>query len=486
MKKWLLFLLIGNLLWAQEFATEDELTMEENQDLEEINPQRRIYDFNFVSTDFKSVFQAISIAAKIDVIPDPNINGQVTLKITDKTWQEALKIICDIHDLKWIIEETYIRVMLSQTYDLKQTQKRNRINNLSNIAPLVRQTFKIKHAKADELKEVFQNLLSPRGKLTIVDRNNAVIVFDTEERMEEIARALQELDVETKQIMITARLIVVDSELLNEVGVDWAARAGHSVSVSPGEVPVTDIGATNGMAEITSIPSGSPGLGKYSTQLSMGLLNNNLGVTIQQLMLDEKTEILASPQITTLDHTEAEIFMGEKISLRIIDAEGQVANQLEEAGIKLTVTPHITGDDKVLMAIKTENNDAGVDATGQPSISTQEAETNVVIRNGETVVIGGLTKNEESESESGIPFLKDIPVLGHLFKHKKKQMVKKDLIIFVTPNIISDNNDLLSFGREENAINQAPIPMETSRPGSNSGNNDALLREYEDKDYIRN
>ena len=153
-------------------------------------------------------------------------------------------------------------------------------------------------------------------------------------------------------------------------------------------------------------------------------------------MGDASTEVLASPQVSTLDNTEALVFMGDKVSIRVIDDSGESSTQLVETGIKLTVTPHVSGDNRILLDLHPENNSYGYDEKGQVVISTQEAKTKVVVADGETVVIGGLTRNENTESESGIPFLKDIPLLGNLFKYSRKAVTKKDLIIFVTPRII--------------------------------------------------
>jgi type II secretory pathway component GspD/PulD (secretin) len=128
--------------------------------------------------------------------------------------------------------------------------------------------------------------------------------------------------------------------------------------------------------------------------------------------------------------------MGDQITIRTIDNNGQSSNQMVESGIKLTVTPHITGDNRILLDLHPENNSYSYDDKGQVVISTQEATTKVVVADGETVVIGGLTKNDEIEAETGVPFLKDIPILGYLFKHTRKEVTKKDLVIFVTPRIM--------------------------------------------------
>jgi type II secretory pathway component GspD/PulD (secretin) len=174
-----------------------------------------------------------------------------------------------------------------------------------------------------------------------------------------------------------------------------------------------------------------------NTNIYTGLFHGDVTVAIANLMSEENIEILASPQITTMDHIEAEVFMGEEKNVRTVDNQGVAAFQQQEAGISLTVTPHITQDNRIRLELKPENNSFTVDAAGQIAIQRQEAETQVVVNDGETVVIAGLTSNQETTAEAGIPFLKDIPVLGFLFRSTRTEVVKKDLIIFVTPHVVN-------------------------------------------------
>lgn len=396
----------------------------------------KLYDFSFVSTDVAAVLQALAVTAGVDIVPSPEVRGtKIDLKITRKTWQEALDILCNTYDLTWIIEDKYISVLRTATWQARLTKEAEKKEQNEKVAPLVRRNFKVRHAKASDLMGVLQNMTSPRGRITVVDRNNAIIVYDSEVRIGQMEKALLELDIETQQIMITGKLVVVDSKVAREFGVDWSAKAGSGALVAGGTNPaagqIYDSPSQIATKSMTGIPS-SPATGQLIT---MSLMDNNLGVNIYNLIGEGHGEILASPQISTLDHTEARIFMGDKISIRVIDDKGISATQLVESGIKLTVTPHITGDNRILLDLKPENNSWGYDDKGMPVISTQDAQTKVVVADGETVVIGGLTKNEETETETGIPFLKDIPLLGNLFKYYKKEVKKKDLIIFVTPRI---------------------------------------------------
>jgi type II secretory pathway component GspD/PulD (secretin) len=208
-------------------------------------------------------------------------------------------------------------------------------------------------------------------------------------------------------------------------------------------------------------------VGSATTAITASLLDNNLQIAISNIMGDASTEVLASPQVSTLDNTEAQVFMGDKVSIRVIDDSGESSTQLVETGIKLTVTPHVSGDNRILLDLHPENNSYGYDEKGQVVISTQEAKTKVVVADGETVVIGGLTRNENTESESGIPFLKDIPLLGNLFKYSRKAVTKRDLIIFVTPRIIRNyvgSVELSEASAEGNGAPSAKKAQTTTEP----------------------
>ena len=405
-----------------------------------VAPNKKLYDFNFVNMDYDAIFRSVSVIAGVDILIAPDVKGKISLHVTKKTWQETLDIICNMNDLTWVIQDKYISIQRQSTYQAKQKKIADEEKQAEQMAPLVRKNFQVHHAKADELVKVLDNMKSNRGKISVVERTNSIIVYDTDSRIEQMANALTELDVETLQIMITAKLVVVNSELARELGVDWTAAVG-TATLTPGAAAAASGTATANSSRISgairSFPNGaSPAVGKASTAITASLLDNNLQIAISNLMGDASTEVLASPQVSTLDNTEARVFMGDQVSIRVIDDSGESSTKMVETGIKLTVTPHVTGDNRILLDLYPQNNSYGYDEKGEIVISTQEAKTKVVVADGETVVIGGLTRNENTESESGIPFLKDIPLLGNLFKYTRKSITKKDLVIFVTPRII--------------------------------------------------
>ncbi|MDY3920823.1 MAG: secretin N-terminal domain-containing protein [Hallerella porci] len=408
---------------------------------QEAAPNNKLYDFRFVNMNFNAAFQSISTMAGVDIVLAPDVSGKISnLQVTKKSWQDVLKLVCDTYDLTWTIEDKYVYVQRSTAYQEKQKRLADKAMEEERNAPLVRKNFQVEHAKADELVKVLETMKSSRGKITTVERTNSIIVYDTEKSLAQMENALEELDVETLQIMITAKLVVVSSDLARELGVDWTAKMG-TTALTPG-VAGTPTGSVAGASRTSvamhSLPNNgvSPGVTNATTAISASVLDNNVQVAVASILSDASTEVLATPQISTMDNVEAQIFMGDQISIRVIDDDGESSTKMVETGIKLVVTPHVSGDNRIMLDLHPQNDSYRYDEMGQVVISKQEAETKVVVGDGETVVIGGLTRNEHQETESGIPFLMDIPVLGNLFKYTKKTVTKNDLVIFVTPRII--------------------------------------------------
>lgn len=434
-----------------------------------VAPNKKLYDFNFVNMDYEAIFRSVSVIAGVDILLAPDVKGKTSLRVTKKTWQETMDIVCSMNDLTWVIQDKYITIQRTATYQAKQKKIADEEAQAEQNAPLVRKNFQVHHAKADELVKVLESMKSNRGRITTVDRTNSIIVYDTDGKIEQMEKALVELDVETLQIMITAKLVVVNSEKARELGVDWTATMGsRGAGMTAGTAASGVAGDGTGSrtsAVIQSFPNGaSPAVGSGSGSITASLLDNNLQMAISNLMGDASTEVLASPQVSTLDNTEAKVFMGDKVSIRVIDDSGESSTQMVETGIKLTVTPHVSGDNRILLELHPENNSYDYDSKGEIVISTQEAQTKVVVADGETVVIGGLTRNETQESERGIPFLKDIPLLGNLFKYSRKSVVKKDLVIFVTPRII--RNYIGNVDLSETSVEVAPAAAPQEAPAA--------------------
>lgn len=414
-------------------------------------------NFNFSNMEIRSAFRGLAASGRVDIVVAPNVTGQnVNLQLTDKTWQEAMLIMCQMYSLKYLVEDNYLYVQNIADFNKSSVENASALQQAGSMAPLMRDIIKLKNAKAKDLEESIKGLLSSRGRINVVERNNALLVFDTRANIHEIRAAVKDLDIETYQVNIQAQLIQVDADAMREIGVDWQFGVGSGASAllnNPGKLPTAKsdfsmLGTSNQGAQTSSAGGGAAGavattagavvggVAGATTQFAFGLLNGNLAVAVANLVNNLRGEVLAKPQITTIDNSEARIFMGEQVPIRVLDANGRQAIQLQDAGTSLTVTPHVTADGRILLDLNPEKNSFRVDPSAGTILQKQSAKTTVVVGDGETVVIAGLTTKEETSTETGVPLLKDIPLIGYLFKHVASATRKRDLIIFVTPRIV--------------------------------------------------
>lgn len=391
----------------------------------------------FTNTDVRSVFRLLSEYSAVDIVVDPAVTGNVTTVVTNKTWQDVVHIVAKMMNLTITNELGYLYAQKTEDYQKRLLEKASASTAQDQSVKLQRKIIRISNAKADEMEKAVKDLSSPRGKITVVPRTNSLIIVDGPEQIAAIEKVLQQLDQETNQILIEARLVQVQSNALQEMGVNWQLGSGAGMGLST--APTVGLGGGSGSLNAgpfkgAQITNNTPASQSAQT-VAFGLLNGNLGVAISHLLQTGKAEVLATPQIMTLDNKEAIIKMGDQIPLLSRDLSGNTVVKYVDAGTELTVNPQITAPDRVLLHLKPKKN--GYTQSGNNFIiNVQEAETDVVVSDGETVVIGGLVERKEELSETGVPLLKDIPLLGALFRFTHKEIVKKDLAIFVTPRII--------------------------------------------------
>jgi type IV pilus assembly protein PilQ len=270
--------------------------------------------------------------------------------------------------------------------------------------------------------------MTERGKATADTRSNSVVLQEVPANMQTVVDYISQLDQPAKQIKISAQLLEISANTLEEMGVNWTASGAYTTESGrrldqKGQV----------MADRSDPASNA---GRYT----INLLGNDwtLNGLIEAFVEDGKGKIIAHPEITTVENREARIQMGQKVPVKQFDESGNVVIKFEQVGTILVVTPHITAENQVLLHLKPERSTYEFDANGV-IINTNNAETNIIVNNGQTAVIGGLTTQDEVESEIGVPILKDIPFLGRLFKYTNKRAENRDLVIFVTPTIVESD-----------------------------------------------
>ena len=406
------------------------------------------YDWQWTDASLSSVFDHIAMAGGIDIILDPNVKGKMSAKLRKKSWKEAFKIVCQIKNLHFEKKNDYIFVINLSDHIANQVKSANQQKQLESVIELEQTIIQLKNTNSADMVAPVKGLLSKRGKVTAVTHTNSLIINELPENMDKVAKYVTELDKEVLQISISAKLVEVSSGTQNDLGIQWSffnKAAGWDVTHMP----------TNPVANTLE-------------RVSYGLLDpKGFSMALSFLFTEKHSEIVAEPQITTLEHKEATIYMGSQIPISHIDFAGNVTITTIDARSELTVTPSVTGNGQVRMELKPVKKSYEMTEDG-PIVHEQGSETNVVVRDGETIVIAGMTTDEKQETEGGIPLLKDIPILGYLFKSHSKKYNKRDLIIFVTPHIIKSSGlEVLKdeIGGENGTPVEAPaedIPVETN------------------------
>ena len=382
-----------------------------------VGTERVITSLNLQNADLLAVLRFLSEFSGENIAASAGVKGTVVdVQLRNVTWERALQIIMKINHLAAVEEEGYILVLpLSELYS-SELEMQKYLQDKENLIQLEHRIINVDHAPAEEIQRALASVISDRGRIDIDTRTNSLIVTDVPENLDLVAEIVRELDQETPQITISAKLFEVDSKSLFEMGIDWSVmREGRTGEQS----------TTGGVSEAI-------GTFTYSTMKD----DINLDALLSTMVSDNKAEILAHPEITTLDNKQATILMGQEIPLKVLDEAGNVITELTQVGTQLTVTPHVTAENTILMELQPERSSYEVDPGAGVVINTQKAQTSVVVRNGQTAVIGGLTTQDTKTLDKGLPLLKDIPLLGHLFKYTREEVVKTDLVIFVTPHIV--------------------------------------------------
>ncbi len=400
---------------------------------------RPIEKFSVSNADVRSVFRQLSDYAGYDIVLGDKVAGTVSLTVTNKTWREIVGIICRISDLTVIKEPSYLYVLPAEDLRKQEVSDATINQQAEALQDLKREVVKLDNVNAAEMDKSIESLLSARGKITVVDASNALIIYDTQQNIDQIKKTIKQLDVEADQVFISCKIIEVSTGVTKDLGIGW----GYFDNIGGSAVSATHMPRYTVPGELD--------------RLTFGILSaDKLSATLSLLFQNTKADIVAQPQITTLDYKEATVFLGSQIPIQTMTTAGGggTTNQyigvaptitMVNAGTNLVVTPHVESDKRVMLTLDCTKSSYTLTGTGtNPIINKQSAQTHVVVSDGETVVLAGLTNNETQTVDEGIPFLKVIPLIGNLFKHSKKTVNKDDLMIFVTPHIIAKKVDAVS------------------------------------------
>ncbi|HET9333693.1 MAG TPA: secretin N-terminal domain-containing protein [Gemmatimonadota bacterium] len=372
---------------------------------------------SFQNADIESVVRAFGALTGHSIVAGAGVGDMtVTADIRNEPWDEALVTLMRANGLEVRVESGMIRV--DSVANLAETEK---------LVDLTTRVIALNFIAAEDVVAVLDPLKSERGAIQADAKTNSLVITDVPGRVQQLIGILSELDVQTPQVTIKAKIVFVNKVDLRELGVKWRMENLRDFTVD-----------THVLAN-TEGTIADPFLDLSIGTLASGL---NIGGLLQALEQRELADIQAEPQTTVLNNLPAEIFVGERTPIRVLDIgadspEAQATVQLIETGIILNVTPHITSNGKVLMQLRAERSGVAVnDPEVGVTFNTQRANSQILVDDGETAVIGGLTVQDVSTIRSGIPVLKDIPYFGALFRTERKRTEKRDLLIFVTPYIV--------------------------------------------------
>jgi type IV pilus assembly protein PilQ len=371
-----------------------------------------------------TVLRSLASFSGTNIVASPRVIGKVTVKLDEVPWREALTVILRSQGFDFVEEHGIIRVDTAADLRAETVATRMAAKQVDDLSKLELGVAPLDFANADEVRESLEDMLTTRGSIDVDVRTNSLLINDIAERVELIKDMAMKLDSETPQVEINARLVDLDVRATRELGISWGMQSFQpdGTNLIGDAVINNQIQEPNGQFRVGTVKS----WGELSAQLDA--LEN-----------DNKAELISNPVITTTDNREASILVGQKIPLIVADEAGNAMTQLTTIGILLKVTPHINSDDLITLDVHNEVSDLSSQATVQGGviINTSESDTRVMVRNGETAIIAGLIRSVESKLRSGIPVLQDIPLLGALFRHESKTKNSRELVIFVTPRIVT-------------------------------------------------
>ena len=434
---------------------------------------------NFQDIETRAVLQLLAETSGRNIVVSDTVQGNVTLRLRNVPWDQALDIVMTTKGLDMRQNGNVIIVAPAEEIAARETADLEAKQAIAELEPMYSEFLQVNYAKAGELAALISgdgstgnSLLSDRGSIAVDARTNTLLVQDTAERLQDIRRMVTTLDVPIKQVLIESRIVIVNDDFSRDIGFRWGVTAINDNSAGDGGQFLTGTG--NGAdtmvnsaisnlgdpANGTIYPVQVPTLGdRYNVnvpianaagRIALAVLESDFLVDLELSALEAEGagEIVSTPRVITANQKEASIKQGVEIPYQQSASSGATTVQFKEAVLELTVTPQITPDNNIIMDLSVSKDNVGeIISTGGlggtvPSIDTRSVETQVLVKDGQTVVLGGIYETELRETVTKVPFLGDIPVVGRLFKSTQRINNKAELLIFVTPRILEEGSSI--------------------------------------------
>jgi len=433
---------------------------------------------NFQDIEARAVLQLLAETSGQNIVVSDTVQGNVTLRLQNVPWDQALDIVLRTKGLDKRQEGNVIYVAPAEELAAREKQMLESQKSLTELSPVRTEYLQVNYAKASDIASLIQSqgkgsLLSDRGSLAIDERTNTLLLQDTADRLTDIRRLVQTLDIPVKQVLIEARIVIVNDDFSRELGVRFGGAFVGNYGSNDGLMYVSNSGlnSADGSRGPIISPNGPGGVGIDGNQvatpslperymvnlpianpagrLAMTLLDSDYVVDLEitAAQREGRGEVVSAPRVITANGKEAVIEQGTEIPYQESASSGATTTQFKKAVLSLKVTPQITPDDRVILDLTVSKDSVGQvlpSATGGsvPSIDTRTITTQVLVNDGQTVVLGGILETERRDTVNKVPFLGDIPGLGYLFRSKAKTDNKDELLIFVTPKILREGAEV--------------------------------------------
>ncbi|QHA80543.1 type IV pilus secretin PilQ [Pseudomonas mediterranea] len=447
------------------YQTDNKLTVSVRpmtvEDLRKRDTDRAAYNgeklsLNFQDIEVRSVLQLIADFTNLNLVASDTVQGGITLRLQNVPWDQALDLVLKTKGLDKRKVGNVLLVAPADEIAARERQELESQKQIADLAPLRRELLQVNYAKAADIAKLFQSVTSAeakadeRGTITVDERTNNIIAYQTQDRLDELRRIVAQLDIPVRQVMIEARIVEANVDYDKSLGVRWGGSVQNQGNWNTS-------GVTNG----SSTTIGTPGSTSTNQPfVDMGAAGNTSGIGIafitDNVLLDleltamEKTgngEIVSQPKVVTSDKETAKILKGTEIPYQEASSSGATSVSFKEASLSLEVTPQITPDNRIIMEVKVTKDEPDYLNKVQevPPIKKNEVNAKVLVNDGETIVIGGVFSNTQSKVVDKVPFLGDVPYLGRLFRRDLVSEKKSELLVFLTPRIM--NNQAIAVSR---------------------------------------